>query len=142
MKRVAVALLTVLALLFGAVEVVNPAARDTAVAPVLRVSNHEAPAFPFKQVDDVIPFVMGMQPTCEGEAGIVGLVNGWRIITHDSGRDLFITWNESGGGWVYAVQVEDDKSLTVKLVLSLDEARKRWPSGCEWYQERETDSKA
>ena len=95
-----------------------------------------APPFPFLTYADATVTSPAV-PVCENGGQLVQLGEAWRVISWPE-RDLFIHLDETGNpDWAYLTVGQSGGTITVKRVLPVEEAKRLYPTGCEYGDEKD-----
>ena len=106
------------------------------LALISSVGAATAPPFPFLTYEDA-EVTSAMVPVCENGGQMAQLGPEWRVISW-SDRDLFIHVDGTGTpDWAYFTVGQAGGVITVKRVLPVDEAKRLYPTGCEYGDEKD-----
>ena len=95
-----------------------------------------APAFPFRTYSD-LSVTSPSVPVCENGGEMTQLGPEWRVLSWVD-RDLFIHFDSTGTpDWVYLTLGQAEGEISVKHVLHIDEAKRIYPTGCEYGDDKD-----
>jgi len=103
------------------------------VAPVMAAS---APPFPFRTYTDAT-LTSQIVTVCENGGQLAQIGPEWRVISWPE-RDLFIHLDSTGTpDWAYLTVGQAGGRITVKRVLPVEQAKRLYPTGCEYGDEKD-----
>ena len=95
------------------------------------------PPFPFVTYDDASKLQSGPAvPACANGGVVVQLGESWRVLSWPS-RDLFIHFDANGAPDFAYLTVGTSGAINVKRVITVDEGRRLYPTGCEYGDEQD-----
>ncbi len=95
-----------------------------------------APPFPFRTYADAT-LTSAMIPVCENGGQMAQIGSEWRVISWPE-RDLFIHLDGTGTpDWAYLTVGRAGGAITVKRVIPVEEAKRLYPTGCEYGDEKD-----
>jgi len=88
---------------------------------------------PWKNGAELGPLIADQEPACSGAEVYFSLGDDWRVYAGANGKALFIHFTNDVPDKVYLTQFNlETKDILVKEVLTLEQARERYPKPCDY----------